>query len=149
MQTSEANHSEIDQALRLVASSGQQYLDLIKSNVGRQSRGASEEIAEAKELLLVHATQIIQTVSGPHRMVFKHGETVGIRFTELVQLKLTNLDQAAHTGAVRALLEMGVFNMLPENGGMTATKLSKELAVDKELLGESHLRAHCAFSDHV
>lgn len=68
-------------------------------------------------------------------MVFKHGETVGIRFTELVQLKLTNLDQAAHTGAVRALLEMGVFNMLPENGGMTAMKLSKELAVDKELLG--------------
>ncbi|KAF4310395.1 O-methyltransferase family 2 [Botryosphaeria dothidea] len=116
MQTSEANHSEIDQALRLISSSGQQYLDLIKSNAGRQSRGASEEIAEAKELLLAQAMQIIQTVSGPHRMVFKHGET------------------AAHTGAVRALLEMGVFNMLPENGSMTATKLSKELVVDKELL---------------
>ncbi|KAH7057092.1 putative O-methyltransferase [Macrophomina phaseolina] len=59
----------------------------------------------------------MQTVGGPFRMVFKHGENL------------------AYTGAVRALLEMGVFNALPSDGSsMTAAELAKRLSVDKELL---------------
>ncbi|KAJ6109452.1 hypothetical protein N7486_001687 [Penicillium sp. IBT 16267x] len=43
--------------------------------------------------------------------------------------------EAAHRGALRALIEMGVFTALPQDGsGRTADDVAKELGVNKELL---------------
>lgn len=46
--------------------------------------------------------------------------------------------QFTHTGAVRALLTMGVFDELPVNGdSRTAQQLSDALKVEKQLLGKT------------
>jgi hypothetical protein len=40
-------------------------------------------------------------------------------------------------GSLRALLEMGVFDAMPQDGKpITAAELAGQLGVDKELLGE-------------
>lgn len=44
--------------------------------------------------------------------------------------------QVALTGAVRALIEMGMFDALPQNGtSKTADVLAKELSADKQVIG--------------
>jgi hypothetical protein len=46
----------------------------------------------------------------------------------------------AHTGAVRALLELGVFDALPQDGtGKTADALATELKADKLVISEIFL----------
>ncbi|KAL1637491.1 hypothetical protein SLS56_000629 [Neofusicoccum ribis] len=117
MADSQSQITAIDQTLRLVSSAGQNYLELIKKDAGHNSRGNAEELSEAKEVLLEQLSQLTRSVAGPFGMVYKHGENT------------------AHTGAVRALYEMGVFNALPEDGeSMTAVELAKRLKVDKDLL---------------
>jgi hypothetical protein len=45
--------------------------------------------------------------------------------------------QSSHSGALRAVMEMGVFDAIPVDGSSTtATELAQKLNVDKNLLGK-------------
>lgn len=50
--------------------------------------------------------------------------------------------QSSHSGALRAVMEMGVFDAIPLDGPTTATELAQKLNADKDLLGE--LSQNCA-----
>ncbi|OJJ46002.1 hypothetical protein ASPZODRAFT_142639 [Penicilliopsis zonata CBS 506.65] len=75
---------------------------------GRQSGSHTAVVREAHKLL--------NTIKGPLDTVFCHFEN------------------GAHTGAVRALFDMGMFQALPAEGSKTAEQLSKELNAEKELI---------------
>ena len=49
---------------------------------------------------------------------------------------MPNGAQVSHAGAIRALLEMGVFHALPKDGAsMKSSELAVKLSVDELLLG--------------
>lgn len=51
--------------------------------------------------------------------------------------------QSSHSGALRAVMEMGVFDAIPIDGSSTtATELAQKLNADKDLLSE--LSQNCA-----
>ncbi|KAJ5687575.1 hypothetical protein N7536_010194 [Penicillium majusculum] len=61
--------------------------------------------------------KLLYTIRGPVDSIFSHFEN------------------AAHTGALRALMEIGVFTALPQDGSSkTADSLAQECSVDKDLL---------------
>ncbi|PGH11173.1 hypothetical protein AJ79_05015 [Helicocarpus griseus UAMH5409] len=92
-------------------------------NVATSLAGKELTIEEHVKQSGIHTTvvqeahKLLNAIKGPVDTLFCHFENV------------------AHTGAVRALLDMGVFQALPFDGSSkTAETLSKELNADKELI---------------
>ncbi|KAI9739699.1 MAG: hypothetical protein M1834_006418 [Cirrosporium novae-zelandiae] len=86
-------------------------------NAGNDGIVEKGEVTGSHTTLVQETHKLLNAVKGPLDTVFCHFENV------------------AHTGATRALFEMGVFHKLPKDGtSMTADALAKELNVDKVLL---------------
>ncbi|PVH79658.1 o-methyltransferas-like protein [Cadophora sp. DSE1049] len=86
-------------------------------NVGLTGPAASASVQEAHKKLILNAQKLLSTIRGPYDSIFAH------------------LENVSHTGAIRALSEMGVFRALPRDGtSMKASELAEKLKVDELLL---------------
>ncbi|KAF2837272.1 o-methyltransferas-like protein [Patellaria atrata CBS 101060] len=110
-------NAAIQASLEHFTSGVKSYSHISTQNAGKTGIQESCEVAAAHTSLVLDAVNLLRAVKGPVDMVFSHFEN------------------AAHTGAVRALLEMGVFHALPmDESSMTATELAEKLNVNKLLL---------------
>ncbi|PYI12422.1 O-methyltransferase [Aspergillus sclerotiicarbonarius CBS 121057] len=92
----------------------QQDLDRLISAAEKYQENLS---AEDRYNLMIKATRLVQTLRGPADMLFAH------------------LENAASIGAIRALLEAGVFHTIPTGGkSISAAEISVKTGVDKELI---------------
>ncbi|KAL1966237.1 hypothetical protein VTN77DRAFT_4789 [Rasamsonia byssochlamydoides] len=111
-------NAAIRQQLAHVTSLVEEYIEISTLNAGKtltiQEHGEQSRI---HTIVVQETYKLLHAIKGPLDTVFCHFENV------------------AHTGAVRALLEMGVFHALPQDGtSKTAETLAKELNADKELI---------------
>ncbi|PVH68469.1 O-methyltransferase [Cadophora sp. DSE1049] len=116
-ETVQRENEVIQEAFDEVQSLVNQYQTINKKNTGIDSIESSGEVSRMKLALVRRINGLFQVTKGPVDMVFNHFENV------------------SHSGAVRALLEIGVFQQIPTgNGSKSATELAAELGVDKKLL---------------
>ncbi|GKZ99986.1 hypothetical protein AnigIFM60653_007046 [Aspergillus niger] len=98
----------------------QQSLDQLVSATNQYQRSFSDE---DRYNVLMNATQLIQTLRGPADMLY------------------AQFENAANTGAIRTLLEAGVFEAIPTGGkSISAAEISEKTRMDKELIVR-HMRA--------
>ncbi|GKZ34627.1 hypothetical protein AbraIFM66950_004941 [Aspergillus brasiliensis] len=98
----------------------QQSLDQLISAANQYQKSCSDE---DRYNVMMNATRLVQTIRGPADMLF------------------AQFENAANTGAIRALLEAGVFEAIPTGGkGISAAEISEKTGMDKELIVR-HMRA--------
>lgn len=109
---------------------------------------ASGELSDAHTNLFMQCHALLRTARGPVDMIFSHFENVrsllassplllSILPSSQLPHQLTP-PQSAHSGALRAVLEMGVFEAIPVDATSTsATVIAEKLGVDKDLLGKA------------
>ncbi|PWY95090.1 O-methyltransferase [Aspergillus sclerotioniger CBS 115572] len=92
----------------------QQSLDQLISAAKKSQENLS---VEDRYSLMIKATRLVQTLRGPADALFAH------------------LENAVHMGAIRTLLEAGVFHAIPTGGkSISAAEISEKTGVDKELI---------------
>ncbi|GKZ28185.1 hypothetical protein AbraCBS73388_001079, partial [Aspergillus brasiliensis] len=92
----------------------QQSLDQLISAANQYQKSCSDE---DRYNVMMNATRLVQTIRGPADMLF------------------AQFENAANTGAIRALLEAGVFEAIPTGGkGISAAEISEKTGMDKELI---------------
>jgi len=107
----------IEEALKSVTSATETFKNVTTEHAGVTGFVASGKVGEAHGALVLSAMKLLNAIRGPVDSVSVHSEN------------------AAYSGAVRALLEMGVFDALPKDGSsMNATDLAEKLNVDQALL---------------
>ncbi|QSZ29967.1 hypothetical protein DSL72_004485 [Monilinia vaccinii-corymbosi] len=93
------------------------YEAVATQNLGKRDIRCRGETGEKHVDLFMETKRLIKVVRGPVDMVFTHFEN------------------SVHSGALRMVLEMGVFDALPTDGSSSsATALAEKLGVEKELL---------------
>ncbi|KAE8395963.1 S-adenosyl-L-methionine-dependent methyltransferase [Aspergillus alliaceus] len=93
-------------------------LDQVIAAVARYKERSSEaDNFDAKYDLMAKTARLYQTIRGPADMVF------------------ANFENAANIGAIRALLEAGVFHAIPTGGkSVSAKEISETTMVDKDVI---------------
>ncbi|GLA14676.1 hypothetical protein AnigIFM62618_001114 [Aspergillus niger] len=98
----------------------QQSLDQLVSATNQYQKSFSDA---DRYNVLMNATQLIQTLRGPADMLY------------------AQFENAANTGAIRTLLEAGVFEAIPTGGkSISAAEISEKTGMDKQLVVR-HMRA--------
>ncbi|KAM3065358.1 hypothetical protein ACMFMG_011519 [Clarireedia jacksonii] len=93
------------------------YAEIATKNLGRKDINSSGEVSEKHVNLFMATSNLMTTVRGPVDMVF------------------SNFENSVHSGSLRAVLEMGVFDVIPLDGSSaSASTLAKKLGVEKDLL---------------
>ncbi|OBT66502.1 hypothetical protein VE03_03651 [Pseudogymnoascus sp. 23342-1-I1] len=107
----------IRQSLKEVSAAVDRYAEVATKNVSLAGTVAAGEVSESHTRLFMESHKFMRTARGPLDMVFSHTEN------------------SSHSGALRAVMEMGVFDAIPVDGSpTTATELAQKLNVDKDLL---------------
>ncbi|PYH89194.1 O-methyltransferase [Aspergillus ellipticus CBS 707.79] len=102
----------------------QQCLAEVTAAVDKYAAQPATGSQDARYHLMVQATRLVQTLRGPADLVFAH-------FENLVNI-----------GAIRTLLEAGVFDAIPTGGGsISATEIASRTGVDKEIIAVRLMRA--------
>ncbi|KAL1966251.1 hypothetical protein VTN77DRAFT_4604 [Rasamsonia byssochlamydoides] len=110
-------NAAIKQQLATVIALAEQYEKLSTQNAGKSDVEGTKEVSSAHTALCTETQKLLRTVRGPLDFVWSHFENV------------------ANTSAVRAVLEMGVFEALPKDcTPMKASDLAERLKVEKDLL---------------
>lgn len=135
---SELSDEVIAKALSEVSSTAQRWSEaMTKDQTGDD---ATAEAAQARTQLIGKVWSLYSAVKGPVDMIHDHLEKVGANASWLKppenSSNASQFKKFSHTGAVRALLAMGVFDELPADGeSRSAQQLSDALGVEKQLLG--------------
>jgi hypothetical protein len=139
-----AEIAALKHSLSEVAAAVNEYADLTVQNVENKDATASGSVSQSHKDLFLKTNNLLRTVRGPVGMITSHPENVSILTSGLNSgKKLTIYLQAVHTGCLRAVMEMGVFEALPVDGSpATATNLAETLSVEKDLLGEFYFNLH-------
>lgn len=95
------------------------YESVATGNLDKKDTQSKGEISQKHVELFVETDRLMKKVRGPVDMVF------------------SNFENSVHSGTLRTVLEMGVFDALPMDGSSSsATILAENLGVEKELLGK-------------
>jgi hypothetical protein len=122
----------------------QQSLDELISAAEQYRKQSSDPSSyNAKYDLMAKATRLLHTIRGPADMVFANFEHVSTADLLYIKLRrerglhvLTNKSQMTSLGAIRTLLEAGVFHAIPTGGeSISATEIAAKTGVDKEIIG--------------
>ncbi|ESZ91778.1 hypothetical protein SBOR_7848 [Sclerotinia borealis F-4128] len=93
------------------------YETVATRNLIREDIKSKGETSEKHVKLFMETDRLMKAVRGPVDMVF------------------SNFENSVHSGTLRAVLEMGIFDALPTDGSSaSATLLAEKLGVEKELL---------------
>ncbi|KAG4027317.1 hypothetical protein MFRU_031g00650 [Monilinia fructicola] len=93
------------------------YESVATQNLAKKDIKSKGETGETHVNLFMETDSLMKAVRGPVDMVF------------------SNFENSVHSGVLRAVLEMGVFDALPADGSSySATTLAEKLGVEKELL---------------
>ncbi|TEY83831.1 hypothetical protein BOTCAL_0024g00400 [Botryotinia calthae] len=93
------------------------YESVATQNLAKKDTRSKGEISQKHVELFMETDRLVKKVRGPVDMVF------------------SNFENSVHSGTLRAVLEMGVFDALPTDGSSSsATALAEKLGVEKELL---------------
>ncbi|TGO27260.1 hypothetical protein BPAE_0045g00590 [Botrytis paeoniae] len=93
------------------------YESVATQNLAKKDIQSKGEISQKHVELFMETDRLVRKVRGPVDMVF------------------SNFENSVHSGTLRAVLEMGVFDALPTDGSSSsATALAEKLGVEKELL---------------
>ncbi|PQE33396.1 O-methyltransferase protein [Rutstroemia sp. NJR-2017a WRK4] len=93
------------------------YAETATKNLGRKDVRSRGEASEKHVDLFMATSKLMSTVRGPVDMVF------------------SNFENSVHSGSLRAVLEMGVFDALPQDGSSaSATTLAEKLGAEKDIL---------------
>jgi hypothetical protein len=139
----------IRHALAVVSAAVDRYAEIATQNVGQTSPTDSCEVGASHTALFMETHKLLRVARGPVDMVYSHFENVRVFLIFLLRLcgclkrdddemrSSYFVEQSAHAGAVRAVMEMGVFEAMPRDGSsITAAVLAQKLDVEKDLLGE-------------
>ncbi|KAF7870251.1 uncharacterized protein EAF02_009441 [Botrytis sinoallii] len=93
------------------------YESVATRNLAKKDIQSKGEISQKHVELFMETDRLVRKARGPVDMVF------------------SNFENSVHSGTLRAVLEMGVFDALPTDGSSSsATALAEKLGVEKELL---------------
>ncbi|KAF8851799.1 o-methyltransferas-like protein [Acephala macrosclerotiorum] len=113
----EQQHAAIKSNLAQLTAAVDSYSTTFEKNISLNDPAALGEIAQCQVKMLDSVKQMQSAVYGPINMV------------------TLNFEECFRSGSLRALLEMGVFDVLPPDGsGMSASELAQKLNVDEALL---------------
>jgi hypothetical protein len=139
-----AEVAALKQALKEVSAAIDNYSEIATRNVGNKDARASGEVRKSHKELFLQTNKLLTTVRGPVDTVISNFENVSTRvmgWDTLVSWVMMSICwahdlQSVHTGCLRAVMEMGIFEALPMDGSSaTAETLSKKLGVEKDLIG--------------
>ncbi|KAK2756393.1 hypothetical protein FQN54_005285 [Arachnomyces sp. PD_36] len=112
-----AQHDAIKSNLRALTDAVEEYSSTFEKNISSDDLEAVGQISQRQVAMVENVKQMQSAIYGPLNMVMLHYE------------------ECLRSSSLRTLLEMGVVDALPVDGGeMSAAELAKKLGVDEVLL---------------